>query len=418
MKLNKVLSAFSLMLLATIGLSSCDTNVPENPTPGKQDKGDTTETVDPTKVGDTLSVAEIIAKKEAGTLPAKGAGTDKYYVKGFIVGVYDFNADSKFVIGGTSSINTSLLIADDPECTDTYAVASVKLASGTVYQEKLNLLDNPDNLKKAVLLHGVVEAYCGIGGVVSLDEAYLDGVKVISGSEIDPSSIDYQDGEMSVSSLVAVDEIKNLASGSTTTTEYTVRGVVSDVVSVDLSYGNANFYISDGTEEFYCFQTFNVDGAKFVSGEQIKKGDIVTVKGTITNYSGTKEFKKASLVRTSNTFDPSTVTIETITIAKALEIGAALGVGEATDGQYKITNCTVAELTEASTKFGNITMNIKDDSSDQTFICYRVKYVDNASYTENDPAIEVGDAVTVIGQIKNFSGTIELVSGYISEHTK
>ena len=413
MKLNKVLSAFSLMLLAVVGLSSCDTNVPENPTPGKQDKGDTTETVVP--AGDTLSVAEIIAMKEAGTLPAKGAGTNKYYVKGFIVGVYDYNADTKFAIGGTTTVNTSLLIADDPECTDTYAVASVKLASGTVYQEKLNLVDNPDNLKKAVLLHGVVEAYCGIGGVVSLDEAYLDGVKVISGSEIDPSSIDYQDGEMSVSSLVAVDEIKNLSSGSTTTTEYTVRGVVSSDPSVNLSYGNANFYISDGTEEFYCYQTFNVDGAKFVSGEQIKKGDIVTVKGTITNHSGTKEFKKASLVRTSNTFDPSAVTIETITIAKALEIGAALGSGATSSAQYKIQGSVVSDdVFEASTQYGNITMNITDNTN--TLKCYRVYYLDNAKYTADDPAISAGDVVTVIGQIQNYNGDIELVSGYISEH--
>ncbi len=404
------------MLLATVGLSSCDTNVPENPTPGKQDKGDTTETVVPTPAGDTLSVAEIIAMKEAGTLPAKNAGTAKYYVKGFIVGVYDYNADTKFAIGGTTTVNTSLLIADDPECTDTYAVASVKLASGTVYQEKLNLVDNPDNLKKAVMLHGVVEAYCGIGGVVSLDEAYLDGVKVISGSEIDPSSIDYQDGEMSVSSLVAVDEIENLASGSTTTTEYTVRGVVSSDPDVNLGFGNATFYISDGAEEFYCYQTLGVDGAKFVHGYQIQKGDIVTVKGTITNYQGTKEFKKASLVRTSSTFVPGDITIETITIAKALEIGADLGTGISSPVQYKIQGTVDATDLEASTQYGNITMNISDESTTSLLKCYRAYYLDNAKYTADDPAITASDVVTVIGQIKNHSGSIQLVYGYISEH--
>ncbi len=413
MKLNKVLSAFSLMFLAAVGLSSCNTNVPDGPTPGKPDKGDTTETVVP--AGDTLSVADIIAMKEAGTLPAKNEGTVKYYVKGYIVGVYDFSADTKFAIGGTTSVNTSLLIADDPECTDTYAVASVKLASGTVYQEKLNLVDNPDNLKKAVLLHGVVEAYCGIGGVVSLDEAYLDGEKVISGSDIDPNSIDYQDGEMSVSDFVAVAEIQNLASGSTTTTEYTVRGVVSSEPSVNLSYGNATFYISDGTEEFYCYQTFNVDGAKFVSGEQIKKGDIVTVKGTVTNHNGTKEFKQASIVRTTNTFDPSSITIEEITIAKALEIGATLASGETTSSQYKIQG-SISEVEEASTKYGNITMTIQDEAKTSSLKCHRVYYLDNAKYTEEDPAIGAGDVVTVIGLIQNYSGTIELVNGYISEH--
>lgn len=416
MKLNRMLSAFSLLFLLGLGVTSCNSPIPE-PTP-KPDGGDTVPTPQPV-LGDTLSVADILAMKEDGTLPAKDKGEKTYYVKGYIVGVYVYvdGGTSTYEIGGTTTVSSNLLIADDAECTDAAKVASVKLTTNTLYQEALNLVDHPENLKAEVLLHGVVETYCGIGGVIAIDDAYLNGVKVVEKSDIDPSTIDYQEGEMSVSDFVEVEEIKNLEKGKTTTTEYTVRGVVSNDPDVSLSFGNATFNISDGTNSFYCFQTYNVNGDKFVHAKQIVKGDIVTVKGTVTNYNGTKEFKNASLVRTTNTFNPGEIEIETITVAKALEIGATLAVGGKSDDQYKIVG-SVASVTEASTSYGNITMAISDESTTETLPCYRLYYIDNAKYTTKDPAIEVGDIVTVIAQINNYNGTIQLNPGYISEHTK
>lgn len=412
MKLNRMLSAFSLLFLLGLGVTSCNSPIPEpTPTPGGGD-------IDPTPqpvVGDTLSVADILAMKEDGTLPAKNTGEKTYYVKGYIVGVYVYPSDYTF--GLTETVKTNMLIADDAECTDAAKVATVKLTTGTLYQNALNLVDHPENLKAEVLLHGIVEEYSGKGGVVEIDDAYLNGEKVVEKSDIDPSTIDYQEGEMSVSDFVEVEEIKNLEKGKTTTTEYTVRGEVSNDPDVFLSSGFATFNISDGTNSFLCYQTYNVNGDKFVHAKQIVKGDIVTVKGTVTNYNGTKEFKNASLVRTTNTFDPGEIEIETITVAKALEIGATLAVGGKSDNQYKIVG-SVASVKEASTSYGNITMAISDESTEKTLDCYRLYYIDNAKYTATDPAVEVGDVVTVIAQINNYNGTIQLNPGYISEHTK
>lgn len=414
MKLNRMLSAFSLLFLLGFGVSSCNSTVPDNPN-NKPGGGDS-DTV-PTVMGDTLSVADILGMKENGTLPEKDKGEKTYYVKGYIVGVYVYaDGTSTFEFGGTSSVKTNLLIADDAECSDNTKVATVKLAAG-LYRDALNLVDHPENLKAEVLLHGVVEAYCGIGGVVSIDDAYLNGVKVVEKSDIDPSTIDYQDGEMSVTEFVETDEIKNLGKGKTTTTEYTVRGVVSKDPTVNLSNGYATFYISDGTNSFYCYQNYGVDGDKFVSGQQIVKGDIVTVKGTVTNYNGTKEFKNASLVRTSNTFVPGEVEIETITVAQALEIGKSLESGAYSDVQYKIVG-SITTVTEASTEYGNITIKISDESTTEELLCHRLYYLDNARYTKTDPAIEVGDVVSVIAQINNYNGTIEMTPGYISDHQK
>lgn len=414
MKFNRMLSAFSLLFLLGLGVSSCDSNIPVTPTPGGGGGNEPT----PSVVGDTLSVADILAMKEAGTLPAKDAGETSYYVKGFIVGVYNYiNGNPTFDLGATTTVSSNLLIADDAECSDNTKVATVKLTAQTTYQKALNLVDHPENLKAQVLLHGIVETYCGIGGVVGIDDAYLNGVKVVEKSDIDPSTIDYQDGEMSVSEFVEVDEIKNLEKSKTTTTEYTVRGVVSNDPVVNLSFGNATFYISDGTNTFYCFQTYGVDGAKFVHAKQIVKGDIVTVKGKVTNYNNTKEFKDASLVRTTNTFDPGEIEIETITIAKALEIGAELAVGGKSDNQYKIVG-SITNVEEASTSYGNVTFTISDESTTETLYCYRMYYIDNVKYTDKDPTIEVGDVVTVIAQIANYQGKTQMSPGYISEHEK
>lgn len=416
MKLNKIFSALLLTVATAMSFSACDPVIPDGP--GNGDGKDTTKTDTGTVVtptGDTLTVANLLAMKEDGTLPAKDAGKVKYFVKGYIVGVYDFNATS-FVLGGTSTVATNLLIADDPECADTYKVATVKLASGTMFQEALALTVHPENLKKEVLLHGIVEAYCGVAGVVNLDEAYINGEKVTNG--IDGSKIDYQEGEMSVSDFLALEEIKNLGADVPTEQEYTVRGIVSKVSSVNLSYGNANFYISDGDNEFYCFQIKGLNGDKLVNGEQVQKGDIVTVKGKVVNYKGTTlEMKNGNIVRTTNTFDPSTpVTVEEISIAKALEIGGALNVGETSSKQYKIQGM-VSEVAEASTQYGNLTFTIEDEDG-KALDCFRLYYKDNKKYTSTDAALEVGDVVIVLGQINNYNGTIQVNPGYIAEHTK
>ncbi|MCI7575879.1 MAG: DUF6359 domain-containing protein [Bacteroidales bacterium] len=409
MKMNKIFSA--LMLIGAVIATACDpiNNPPLPPDPDKDTTG--INKPEPKPESDTLTVADILKMKEDGTLPAKDAGTEKKWVKAYIVGSYNFDADPKFVIGTANASGTSLLLADDPESTDTYKVASVKLSAGK-FRDALNLVAHPENYKKELKLYGIVEAYCGIGGIVNIEEAYLDGENV---GTIEVGEIDYQDGELSVSDFLAVEEIKNLASGATTETEYVVRGIVQSVVKVDLSYGNAQFYITDGEKELLCYNIAGVNKEKFVSAKQLEVGDIVTVKSVVTNYSGTIEPKGGYLTRTTNTFDPSTVEgPKEATIAEILALGLADGATSAE--QYKVSGM-IAKVTEASTDYGNLTFDIEDGNGN-TLTCYRVYYLDNKKYTATDPALEVGDNVTLIAQVKNHYGTIELVQGYVSAHTK
>ena len=164
------------MCIAMITFAACEsTNEPQRPgvTPEEQPENPT----DKGGLDNPYSVADILEMKTNGTLPAKDAGTDKAWVEAYIVGSYNFDADPKFVIGTENAVNSSLLLADDAESVNTEAIASVQLAAG-VFRTQLNLLDNPTNYKQKIKLYGVIETYCGIGGIVKIEQAYLNDVKI------------------------------------------------------------------------------------------------------------------------------------------------------------------------------------------------------------------------------------------------
>lgn len=126
--------------------------------------------------GDNNSLT--VAQLKDMNVPAKDAGTEKYWLEAYIVGSYNFKADPKFQIGTENASNSSLLLADDPENTDTYKVASLKLEGGSIFRTALNLVDNPANYKKKLKVYGVVEKYCGINGMVKVEQAFLDGEEI------------------------------------------------------------------------------------------------------------------------------------------------------------------------------------------------------------------------------------------------
>ena len=230
------------------------------------------------------------------------------------------------------------------------------------------------------------------------------------------TEIDYLDGEISVAQALAMaPELGD------TTDVIKVRGVVKSVKSVSLVYGNAQFYITDdGQNELYCYNISGVNGEKFVCGYQLQEGDVVTVEARLYNYNNKGEslleMIKGNLTRTTNTFDASTVGgPKVVTVTEAYQIGNELEGGKLTPYLYQATGI-VAEVEEASAEFGNITFTIQDTESDQLMYCYRLRYLDNKKYSTEDPAISVGDVVTVIAQIKKHYDSVQFSDGYISEH--
>lgn len=114
------------------------------------------------------TVAEAIAAFTGAAKPA--------VVKGYIVGTINGQVyEEGCVFSGEAESKTNLLIADSPEETDHTVCMPVQLPSGAV-RNALNLVDNPDNYKKEVVLTGSLEKYFGVPGLKSVSKFVIDGV--------------------------------------------------------------------------------------------------------------------------------------------------------------------------------------------------------------------------------------------------
>ena len=80
-----------------------------------------------------------------------------------------------------------------------------------------------------------------------------------------------------------------LANKSTSTETYKIRGVVVSIDTVDPSYGNATFNISDGAAVATCYRLKGKNNGKFTNVNQVAVGDTVLVNAKIQNYNGTCE---------------------------------------------------------------------------------------------------------------------------------
>ena len=85
---------------------------------------------------------------------------------------------------------------------------------------------------------------------------------------------------------VILDAIAELPDNNATTEKYYIIGTVSQITEIGTSYGNATYYISDGTDELYIFRGKNLDNTDFTSANQLAVGDEVIVYGSIQNYHG------------------------------------------------------------------------------------------------------------------------------------
>lgn len=95
------------------------------------------------------------------------------------------------------------------------------------------------------------------------------------------------EGEISVTGAEKVSG--QLANKSTSTEEYKIRGVVVSIESLDTSYGNATFNISDGAAVATCYRLKGKGNNKFTNANQLAIGDTILVNAKIQNYNGTCE---------------------------------------------------------------------------------------------------------------------------------
>lgn len=160
-------SQWTLYLVDFDGLSDFDGSADE---PG----GDTPSTGDQNGTKDApYTVDQVISLGN----PGKSA-----WVKGYIVGFYDYNNNSSLVNSASGAANSNVAIAADPNETNKEKTVAVQLPVGAL-RSAINLLDHPENLGKELAICGDLTAYFGLPGVKNASEAILDSETLGGGSD-------------------------------------------------------------------------------------------------------------------------------------------------------------------------------------------------------------------------------------------
>lgn len=213
-----------------------------------------------------------------------------------------------------------------------------------------------------------------------------------------------------------------------------VKGVISSISKVDLSYGNATFDIKDADAEnkFTCYQVNYLENTPFKTQDALAVNDEIIVYGKVVNYKGNTpetEGKGAAYVysQNGNTKAPAFVDPEAqrITIAEAKAIIDALAEGATTEDWYEI-ECEVSKLTTNAdnvAKYHNVNYIVKDETGEMT--AYKTYNVGNTNFNELSEVPPVGSKLILLGQLtlyqkKDESGavvstTYEITPCYIKE---
>ena len=212
-----------------------------------------------------------------------------------------------------------------------------------------------------------------------------------------------------------------------------IKGKISKVgttFAASGDYGNATFNIvdaSDGTGDFYVYQTYYLGNRKWKSGDtEVKEGDEVIICGPVINYKGnTPETvgKGASYIYSLNgktdggdnpggggggetgTPKGTGTQADPYNAAAAISVASALEAGAKSGDVYIAGKISSIKYT-FSAQYGTATFNISDDgtTSGSQFTCYSVLYLGNRSWVDGDTQVKEGDDVIIYGKLTNYQG--------------
>ena len=182
-----------------------------------------------------------------------------------------------------------------------------------------------------------------------------------------------------------------LADGEYLPKEVRLTGTVVAIPTVySEQYGNITVNIQIGAMSDNIIQCYRLSGDGCAA---LKEGDVITVEGQIKNYKGTIEFDKACRYVDGELY----ASVKTLFKAYEIEEGKAL------EGARQVTGTIVAIPSAYSEQYGNITVNIQVGGLDDYIIqCYRLT---------GGADLQVGDTITVSGNIKDYKGTKEFDKG-------
>ena len=179
-----------------------------------------------------------------------------------------------------------------------------------------------------------------------------------------------------------------LADGEYLPKEVRLTGTVTAIpTAYSEQYGNITVNIQVGAMAENLIQCYRLSGDGCAA---LKEGDVITVQGKVKNYKGTIEFDKPTLVGMGDIPDQSAT----------LDPAFLLADGEAMKGVQVLCGVIESIPSAYSEQYGNITVNLA--IGDKIVQAYRLT---------GGADLKVGDAITVVGNIKNYKGTIEFDKG-------
>ena len=106
--------------------------------------------------------------------------------------------------------------------------------------------------------------------------------------------------------------------------------------------------------------------------------------------------------------NPGTTDAKVATISEILSLAASLEDKAKLDGKYQTTGTVTKIDTAYDSSYKNISFTISDGTNE--ILCYR-------TYGDLAASVAVGDTVTVVGEVQNYSGTIEFVYADVTART-
>lgn len=194
-----------------------------------------------------------------------------------------------------------------------------------------------------------------------------------------------------------------------------VEGFAVNVTPYDIAFGNQQFYLADDAASTTSdLMVFRAKPTKNGVAYPVLAGDKVQLKGTIKKYVKEGAEPIIEVMYPSVTFvtevagDRTLATTTEITVAKALEIGAALAVGAITDDTYDIVGyVTQIDDNSFNTQHKNMVFWIADENNGAATNAAGAFEVYRGKPTQE---LKVGDKVSVKTKIQNYKGVIESVS--------
>ena len=217
-----------------------------------------------------------------------------------------------------------------------------------------------------------------------------------------------QNSYLTVSELITEYNNLDLASGTTASGTYTVRGYVTLWQNGYPQYQNASFYIDDSeTGSTTLLQCFRLTGATASDKRKLVVGDYVEIQNAqLANYYGNAELKNGSFTIISDA-TPAEYKGET-TIANFLAQADLKNI-------YQLTG-VVSDLTAGNgTTYGNLTLT---DETGSVYV-YGVLDADGQSGNFASLNVENDDTLTIRGIYSLHNSQIEIKDAqYINHHKK